>query len=189
MTTFHWVRHGPTHDPNFVGWRDVPADLSGTGQIARLDQFLPRNAVITSSDLRRAFDTATAIGAHRERIPPMPGLREFHFGNWDGQSSGHIRQSHTGLSRAYWQTPGDIAPPGGESWNMAARRVSTAADHLARLHKGRDIVIVAHFGAILTQLQRAIGCSAREVLEHKIDNLSVTSIRNGNEVLCINHIA
>ena len=23
-----WVRHGPTHEKAFCGWRDVPADLS-----------------------------------------------------------------------------------------------------------------------------------------------------------------
>ncbi|PHR02026.1 MAG: histidine phosphatase family protein, partial [Sulfitobacter sp.] len=37
MTIWHWVRHGPTHEKAFVGWRDVPADLSDTAQIARLN--------------------------------------------------------------------------------------------------------------------------------------------------------
>ena len=36
MTTWHWVRHGPTHQKSFVGWRDVPADLSDHAQIERL---------------------------------------------------------------------------------------------------------------------------------------------------------
>ncbi|MDX5383564.1 MAG: histidine phosphatase family protein, partial [Rhodobacterales bacterium] len=28
MTRFFWLRHGPTHQKVFTGWRDVPADLS-----------------------------------------------------------------------------------------------------------------------------------------------------------------
>ena len=41
-------------------------------------------------------------------------------------------------------------------------------------HRGRDIVVVAHFGAILAALQRAGGLEASAVLAHRIDNLSVT---------------
>ncbi|MFT7136552.1 MAG: alpha-ribazole phosphatase, partial [Akkermansiaceae bacterium] len=51
MTTWHWVRHGPTHEKTLVGWRDVPADLSDHAQIARLNAHLPRDAILVSSDL------------------------------------------------------------------------------------------------------------------------------------------
>ena len=34
MTVWHWVRHAPTHETAFVGWRDVPADLSDRARIA-----------------------------------------------------------------------------------------------------------------------------------------------------------
>ena len=46
MTTWHWVRHGPTHQKTFVGWRDVSADLSDTAQIARIQAFLPTDALV-----------------------------------------------------------------------------------------------------------------------------------------------
>ena len=62
MTTWHWVRHGPTHEKTFVGWRDVPADLSDHAQIARLDAHLPKEALMVSSDLIRCVATADAIG-------------------------------------------------------------------------------------------------------------------------------
>ena len=38
-----WVRHGPTHQKVFTGWRDVPADLSEVDQINRLAKFLPQH--------------------------------------------------------------------------------------------------------------------------------------------------
>ena len=51
MTTWLWVRHGPTHEKTFVGWRDVPADLTDAAQIARLNAHLPQEALLISSDL------------------------------------------------------------------------------------------------------------------------------------------
>ncbi len=190
MTVFHWVRHGPTHAKTFVGWRDLPADLSDTDQIERLNAHLPMDAIVVSSDLRRSVDTASAITADRHRLPHNPGLREFHFGSWDGRHFQAIADDHPDMSRAYWKTPGDVAPPGGESWNTAAHRVAIAANHIAERYRGRHIIAVAHIGVILTQLQRALGVTASEVLAHKIDNLSVTEIdlsASAPRVVRINH--
>jgi len=175
MTVFHWVRHGPTHQKTFVGWRDVPADLSDTDQITRVDAFLPKDAVIVSSDLRRSVDTASALQGDRQRLTNMPGLRELNFGAWDGMAFDAISSRWDDLCRAYWETPGDVAPPGGESWNTAAARVSAAVDHLARLSFGH-VIVVAHIGVILTQVQRAKNSTAAEAIGHKIDNISITEI-------------
>ncbi|MFK7875526.1 MAG: histidine phosphatase family protein [Paracoccaceae bacterium] len=191
MSVLHWVRHGPTHQKSFVGWRDVPADLSDQALVDRVSDYLPADALVVSSDLQRSVQTASAICGTRQRLPHMPGLREFHFGAWDGQIFSDIANSYPVQSRAYWEKPGDIAPPGGESWHQAAQRVSTAADLLVRQNPDRHIIIVAHIGAILTQVQRAVQCSAYEVLAHKIDNLSITQIDLSQaepQVLRINHL-
>lgn len=190
-TTWHWVRHGPTHQKTFVGWRDVPADLGQSDLLARLDALLPRDALIISSDLTRCVTTADAIAASRTRLPHAHGLRELHFGTWDGAHFDHISERHPTLSRTYWEEPGDATPPGGESWNDAAHRVHTAVTHISAQNPGRHIIAVAHFGAILTQVQRALNVSASEVLGHKIDNLSVTTINwgaAGTSVDRINHL-
>lgn len=191
MTVFHWVRHGPTHAKTFVGWRDLPADLSETEQVARLSAHLPTDAVVVSSDLTRSVQTADAICGARPRLPHIPQLREFNFGAWDGIGFDAIAARYPEDSRAYWETPGEIAPFGGESWNAAAHRVGVAADHLARRFPDRPLVVVAHIGVILTQVQRALGISAKAVLAHKIDNLSVTQIDLRSpkpEVVRINHL-
>ncbi len=191
MTTWHWVRHAPTHAKTFVGWRDVGADLSDAEQIARLSEHLPDDAVVVSSDLRRCIDTADAIAGARTRLPHAAGLREFHFGSWDGVDFSQVSERHPALSRAYWETPGTATPPGGESWNEAAHRVHTAAAQIARQYTPKHVIAVAHFGAILTQMQRALGVSGAEVLGHKIDNFSVTTIEwaaDGATVHRINHL-
>lgn len=190
MTRFWWVRHGPTHERAFVGWRDVPADLTDKAALARLDSHLPRDAVLVSSDLSRAVSTADALGPQRERLPHRTDLREFHFGEWDGMKFDDVADRDPELSRAFWDEPGDIRAPGGESWNDVAARVRPVVTGLTQSHAGRDIVIVAHIGVILTQLQDASGLTAKTVLSHRIDNLSVTRIdlsHDGWSVGAINH--
>jgi alpha-ribazole phosphatase len=185
MTRFWWVRHGPTHAKAFAGWRDIPADLSDSAALARLSAHLPADAPIISSDLIRASATADALGPHRPRLPHDPDLREFHFGDWDGLGFAEVAERWPGLSRRYWEEPGHAAPPGGESWLQAASRIDAA---VARLPALPDIIIVAHLGTILTQLQRATGLSPPEVLAQPIDNLSVTCLSlSPPQVFAINH--
>ena len=190
MTVIYWVRHAPTHEKAFVGHRDVPADLSDTAQIARLNAALPAKALIVSSDLKRCVDTATAIQGARTRLPHSPGLREFDFGAWDGLRFEQVAENWPDLSRAYWENPGDVAPPDGESWNAASARVSQDIISLIAGHPRKDIIAVAHFGAILSQVAMAANITPYRALAHRIDNYSITEIqiRPTLGVARVNHI-
>lgn len=184
MTRFHFVRHGPTHAKAMVGWSDIPADLSDHAAIARLSAHLPL-APVVSSDLSRAAATADALQGHRPRLPHDPDLREINFGEWELRRFDEIEdQAHI---RRYWEEPGAVAPPGGESWNAVTARVHSAVD---RLIGPPDVIVVAHFGVILTQVQRALGIGAYAAFGHRIDNLSVTEITfdQGWSAGAINHI-
>ena len=176
MTRLHLVRHGPTHAKTMVGWSDIPADLSDHAALARLHAHLPRDALVISSDLSRAADTATAIQGTRRRLPHHPDLREIHFGAWEMRAFAEIEAEDPELVFAYWDSPGDVRPPNGESWNAVRARVDAAIDGLIGTHTGADLVIVAHFGAILTQVQRALDLDAQQTFAHRIDNLSVTEL-------------
>lgn len=174
------VRHGPTHAKTMVGWSDLPADLSDTAQIARLNAALPPAAPVISSDLIRAVDTASAIAGMRDRLPHDPSLREIHFGAWEDRTFDSIQAEAPAHIQAFWDQPGDIRPPNGESWNDLSARVSSAIDTLLALDH-EDIIVVAHFGVILTQLGRALGQKPLQTFAQKIDNLSVTQLSfNGN---------
>ena len=177
MTVIYWVRHAPTHETSFVGHRDVPADLMDQHQIARLSSALPDNALVVSSDLSRSIDTATAIQGGRTRLPHRPKLREFDFGDWDGLHFSEVAEKWPDLSRSYWETPGDFAPPNGESWNTAAKRVTADVLELTAQNPRRDIIVVAHFGTILTQIAQAAGITPYQALSHRIDNFSITEIQ------------
>lgn len=191
MTRLWWVRHGPTHEKAFVGWRDVPADLSNQSLIDRVSTYLPAKAPVVSSDLIRASATADAIANGRPRLPHDPNLREFDFGAWDGLHFKDVTARDPDLSRRFWEEPGDLAAPDGESWNDVTKRVSRAVDTLLMQQTGPDLILVAHIGVIMTQIQRAADTTAYQAMGHQIDNLSVTdmTITDGAwQIGQINHI-
>ncbi|MCX7286128.1 MAG: histidine phosphatase family protein [Rhodobacterales bacterium] len=186
MTRFWLVRHGPTHAKTMVGWTDLPADLSDTAAIARLNAHLPPDAPVISSDLQRAITTADSLRP-RPRLPHDPALREIHFGQWETRAFAEIDAESPAHIRAFWETPGDIAPPGGESWNDLTNRTWAALDRLQG--SAPDIVVVAHFGPILAALQRASSLTASQTFAHRIDNLSVTGLTlSPPQVFAINHL-
>jgi alpha-ribazole phosphatase len=185
MTRIWLVRHGPTHAKTMVGWSDLPADLSDTAALARLNAHLPQGAPVLSSDLARAVATADALRA-RPRLPHDPGLREIHFGAWELRSFAEVEAEDPALIRAYWDSPGDVRPPGGESWNDLTARTWAALDRLQGI--APEVIVVAHFGPILAAIQRATGHSALQVFAHKIDNLSVTCLSlDPPHVHAVNH--
>ena len=189
VTCIYWVRHGPTHAKYMVGWSDIPADLSDSAQLKRLEAALPRNALVVSSDLIRATATADAVAGGRQRLPHDSDLREMHFGEWELQAYDAVSdQDHL---RAFLDYPGDVRPPDGESWRQLTARVDRAVERLCLAYPDRDIVAVAHFGVILTQVQQALRVSAYEALGHRIDNLSMTELHmtsDGWRAEKINHL-
>jgi broad specificity phosphatase PhoE len=187
-----WVRHGPTHERAFTGWRDVPADLSDAAALARLDAHLPAGALLVSSDLSRARATADRLGAARQRLPDIADLREFDFGAWDGMTFDAVAARDPELSRDFWDAPGAVAAPGGESWDDVTARVLRAMSHLAAAHPGRDLIAVAHLGVILSHLGAASGLGPRGAIAHRIDPLSVTRLDRdgaGWRIVAVNHAA
>ena len=178
MTNWYWIRHGPTHLKSLVGWSDVDVDLSNVNRLKKLDDYLPNDSLIISSDLKRTIKTATEIQNMRERLPNNKNLREFNFGEWELKKSSEIAAKYPKLSKDYWSSPGDTAPPNGESWNQAAKRINAEVDNINERYKGKNIIAVGHFGVILTQLQRAAKIQSQSAISFQIDNLSVTHLEH-----------
>lgn len=185
MTRFWLVRHAPTHARTMIGWTDLACDLTDTAALQRLNAHLPGDAPVISSDLARAITTADALSP-RPRLPHDPALREIHFGQWENRAFDEIEAENPALIRAFWDQPGSITPPGGESWDRLTSRTWAALDRLQGT--APEIIIVAHFGPILAALQRATGLTALQAFAHKIDNLSVTCVTLAPpHALAINH--
>jgi len=190
VTRFWWLRHGPTHEKRFLGWRDVPADLSDCAAVDRLRRHFPAQGIVISSDLARARQTADAVKEDRHRLPDNTALREFNFGAWDGLSFADIAARDPQLSREFWENPGDVAAPGGESWLDVSGRVGALVQALATRHAGADIIAVAHIGVIMTQIGLCDGQNPQTAIGHQIEPLSVTRIdvsAEGSILHSVNH--
>ena len=174
--SFFWIRHGPTNVYGLNGWTDVAVDLTDIKSLNWLHDSLPQDALVIASDLQRASQTADAIQRARTRLPDEKGLRELHFGDWEGKTPQEVAEIDKVLSIEFWEKPGDIKAPGGESWNDLCLRVNQVVDNLARNYPDTNIVIVAHYAVILTQIQKVLGVPSLQVMHRKINNLSLTKI-------------
>ncbi|MGA9874135.1 MAG: glucosyl-3-phosphoglycerate phosphatase, partial [Rhodococcus sp. (in: high G+C Gram-positive bacteria)] len=110
---------------------------------------------IVSSDLRRAFDTAAALGdACDLPVEVDVRLRETHLGEWQGLTHLDVDEVAPG-ARAAWRADATLAPPSGESRVDVARRSVPVVRELVAEHPewGADggnapVVLVAHGGLI-----------------------------------------
>ncbi|MGV6850261.1 MAG: histidine phosphatase family protein [Marinibacterium sp.] len=191
MTSLYLVRHGPTHARAMVGWSDIPADLSDRAALERLNAFLPADAALVSSDLVRTMATADALQAGRTRLPHEQALREIHFGRWEMRAFAEIEAEDPELATAFWSDPGAVRAPGGESWHEMRARSDAAIDRLMAAHPDRPLVVVAHFGVILGQVERALDPAQTDIFAQRIDTLSATVLHrqaDGWAVDVVNHL-
>lgn len=110
---------------------------------------------IVSSDLRRAVDTAVALGdAAGLPVAVDTRLRETHLGDWQGLTHLDVDALAPG-ARLEWRADAAMAPPGGESRIDVARRsvpvVQELVESLPEWGAGDSsapVVLVAHGGLI-----------------------------------------
>lgn len=157
------IRHGETdwnRTRQYQGQEDIPLNDRGVVQardIARSLSLSSLDAVYTS-DLQRAFQTATEIAQTFLMTPiPVTGLREQHFGVFQGLTGEDVAKRWPGASAQWHQRVADFGPEGGETRNAFSVRCVTAMNQLARAHVGGAIAIVCH-GGVLDCLYRAASC-------------------------------
>lgn len=92
------IRHAETAMAGrFCGHSDPDLNDAGEMQLAQIIDQVVRHGIdrIVSSDLRRAFRTAKAIGREMGiELEVHPGLREIHFGLWEGLNWSEIADQY-----------------------------------------------------------------------------------------------
>ncbi|OYU29757.1 MAG: histidine phosphatase family protein [Comamonadaceae bacterium PBBC2] len=156
------IRHGETAwnvDTRIQGHLDIPLNEVGLRQAQHLGQALAlRDAVdaVYASDLSRAYTTASAIAqAMGQSVSAHTGLRERHFGAFQGRTFAEIEAELPDDARHWRKRTPEWAPPdGGESLIVLRERILKTVDELASRHPGQQIVMVAH-GGVMDILYRA----------------------------------
>jgi probable phosphoglycerate mutase len=161
-TTTVLLRHGETPlsvERRFAGRGDIP--LTETGKLqakAAAQRLAARGGVdlIVTSPLQRARLTAEAVAAATGTpVQVDDGWIEADFGQWEGLSYAEAMERWPDEVTA-WMKDTSVAPPGGESFAAAGRRVLAALDRLlARAEPGR-VVVVSHVTPIKTVLRHAL---------------------------------
>lgn len=158
------VRHGETAwnvDARIQGQLDIQLNDTGRWQARRVGFALADEPVtaVYSSDLGRAHETARFIADRAGvSVVPHPGLRERHFGLFEGKTFDEIHQSWPDHAHNWRKRIPDWQPPdGGESLLQLRERVDRTMRDLAARHRGEQIVVVAHGGVLDTLYRIATG--------------------------------
>jgi broad specificity phosphatase PhoE len=163
------LRHGQTEfnaGSRMQGQLDTElSDLGREQAVAAAEVLAKRQPlVIVSSDLRRALDTAVALG-ERAGMPVLVDtrLRETHLGDWQGMTHVEVDAAAPGARLAWRESP-RWAPPGGESRvDVAARSRPVVSELVAGQAEWgvddpeRPVVLVAHGGLIAALTAALLG--------------------------------
>lgn len=142
------LRHGQTVwnvEHRFQGHSDIPLDEVGVAQAVRAASLLAalRPTMIVSSDLRRAFDTASELGRRVGLdVSVDKDLRERGGGEWEGLTREQI-SARWPAEFVAWEAPG------GEQVADVAERVSASIRRWAAELDSDGLLVVASHGAAL----------------------------------------
>jgi len=146
------LRHGRTaHNAGGLmqGQLDVELDLTGQQQVATAAGVLAdaRPAVLVTSDLSRARDTAAPLAAATGLVPVLdPRLRELDLGTWQGLTGAQARDAHPD-EHAAWRAGRDVRRGGGETYREAGDRAAACLrEHLPAVPDGGTLLAVTHGG-------------------------------------------
>ena len=181
VTRWWWVRHAPVRVDNghIYGQTDLPCDCSDTVVFNAVSRILPRDAVWYASHLQRTHQTAAALfaaGIGERDVRQEAAFAEQHLGEWQGRNRADFFASRAPEIGSYWFALAHERAPGGESFIDLFERVRGAIERINAMHRGQDIVVVAHGGTIKAAIAHALGLEAKAGFSFAIDNCSVTRL-------------
>jgi len=175
------VRHGETDwnlAQRFQGHSDVPLNQVGLQQAKALrDRLLDETiALIYSSDLERAYETAKIISNGKNKLRTDARLREIHFGDWEGLTYNEIQEKDPSLLIAWEQDVYKTAPPNGETLEELASHTQSILNDLLVNHEAETILVVAHGGVLQTLICLALNISPAMYWQFHISPASLSEI-------------
>ncbi len=163
MTTVVFETHATSEDNErgiATGWLGGRLSTEGRRQAAELgarrrDDGL---AVVYSSDLERAVETAT-IAFAGSPIPVLADrrLRECDYGDWNGMPRARLEAERLRRLEEPW--------PRGESWHGAVARVDAFLDELIGGHAGERVLLIGHMATRFALEARTAATSLRGLIE------------------------
>ena len=187
------VRHAASQGAGkFVGQADEPLSGEGRRQLGKLVRKLSkfRFDAIFASDLTRAVETARPAAEHQKlTVQKRPGLREMHFGRWQGLSWQQIQRREPRAAHLWLKHFPSQSIPGAEKFRQFKRRVKVELGAIVEANKGRCVLIVTHAGVIRVALGAALGMKDENTFRLALDHCAVNVVEhfaNVAMVRCVN---
>jgi 2,3-bisphosphoglycerate-dependent phosphoglycerate mutase len=192
MTEILLIRHGETlwnQQGRMQGQHDSPLTPLGMQQAKQLGRRLSKVSfsALYASDLGRAHQTARCIAdATGHEIVADPGLRERHFGIFEGLTHTEIKTKHPDLHELFARRLPDFVMPGGESAAQFMDRCVGALERIAARHEGETIAVVTHGLVLDSVYRRAVGMPIETPRGFPLLNCSLNTFRyDGNGWLAV----
>jgi alpha-ribazole phosphatase len=174
------VRHAETDMAGrFCGHCDPELNERGRRQLAGLVNMLSEHAIyrVYTSDLRRAQQTTEAIATHfGTGLHVRPGLREIHFGLWEGLSWNEIQVRDPALAKSWADEHPNSTAPGGESLQQFESRVRSEMAFLLGEVTKSPIAVSTHAGFIRAVLTNWCRVSEQEAWNRTKDYGSIVAL-------------
>jgi broad specificity phosphatase PhoE len=166
MSVILFIRHAQTDlAGKFCGHTDPGLNAAGEQQLVCLVEEVASIGIrrIYSSDLRRASQTAAAIGRRiGVEVELRPGLREIDFGFWEGLNWEEIERRYPQEAKLWLNEFPRRSAPGGENYADFVSRVE--AECIALLRETSQVItaVVTHRGVMRYGLTRFFSFSAAD---------------------------
>ncbi|HEU4947804.1 MAG TPA: bifunctional RNase H/acid phosphatase [Kribbella sp.] len=183
-TRVFFLRHGETPhtvDKRFSGSGGDDPALSETGQAqarAAASYLASIGGVdaVVSSPMQRSRQTASVVAeALGLNAVVSQAWQECSFGEWDGYTFAEVQQKWPEALNA-WMASTAVAPPGGESFEMCARRVRSARDWVLSTYPGRTVVVVSHVTPIKLMVRSVLQAPLSSLFRMELRPASITEI-------------
>jgi 2,3-bisphosphoglycerate-dependent phosphoglycerate mutase len=192
------VRHGETDwnaTGRIQGHSDTPLNAVGRTQAQRVARHLASEPVraLYSSDLARAFETATIIG-HTLGLMVVTSrrLRERQYGAWEGLTAADIQARYPEQFAEWRARSTAFAPPQGETRAQLLARALAELQPIASRHVGEVVAVVTHGGFCYVLINHILGSVDGDSREFTFGNASIHRLEvTGNRwsVLSMNETA
>jgi ribonuclease H / adenosylcobalamin/alpha-ribazole phosphatase len=184
-TTVLLVRHGHAApvDRWLAGRRaGIPLSDRGRDEVAALAEALRasplRPAVVYSSPLERAWDTAWALAAATTlTVVTRQAFTEIEYGAWTGKTLCEL--SGDPEWHAYNADRERRRPPGGESLGEAQGRMVAELERLKTLHPAEVVLVVSHADPIRAAIAYYTGTRLNDAQRFTLATASLTRIALG----------
>ena len=143
------LRHGETQwnkEEIFRGTKDIPLNEKGLNQAEMAGLYFKDKPInrILSSPLKRAFQTAQAVGdATGTKIEIVDEFTDINFGIWEGLTVEEVKKTYTSDFELWRRSPEMLSVQGGETLHRVRDRISRGIErHITK--DDESVLVVTH---------------------------------------------